>query len=330
MSDWQATARAHPNIALIKYWGDRDNDLRLPANGSISMNLAGLDTITTVRFGTETTEDHLTLNGVPQTAVQSERVRQHLDRIRKLANTAHKAQVVSTNNFPMGTGIASSASAFAALTVAACAALDLELGEAGLSALARVGSGSACRSIPGGYVEWRTGSNPPTSFAVSIAPAGHWDLIDLIAVVSQEHKAVGSASGHRLADSSPLQPARVADTPRRLDLCRAAILQRDFGALAEVIEQDALMMHAVMWTSRPTLIYWLPATLRVIEAVRSWRASGTPVAFTIDAGPNVHVITTAANRDKLNGLLGALEGVQVVLQAGVGGCAQVVDEHFNH
>lgn len=325
----QATACAHPNIALIKYWGDRDNDLRLPANGSISMNLAGLETITTVRFGAEMPEDQLTLNGEPQTAAQSTRVSRHLDHIRRLASTSARAQVVSKNNFPMGTGIASSASAFAALTVAACAALDLHPDEAGLSALARLGSGSACRSIPGGYVEWRPGADHQTSYAESIAPADHWQLVDLVAVVSQEHKAVGSTSGHRLAGTSPLQAARIADTPRRLDLCRVAIRQRDFEALADVIEQDALMMHAVMLTSSPTLIYWLPATLRIIRAIRDWRAAGTPVAFTIDAGPNVHVITTAANRDRLNGLLGELEGVQAVLQAGVGGAAQVLDEHLS-
>lgn len=325
----QATARAHPNIALIKYWGDRDNDLRLPANGSISMNLAGLETITTVRFGTEMPEDRLTLNGEPQTAAQSARVSRHLDHIRRLASTSLKAQVVSQNNFPMGAGIASSASAFAALTVAACTALDLHPDEASLSALARLGSGSACRSIPGDYVEWHPGADHETSYAESIAPADHWELVDLVAVVSHEHKAVGSTGGHRLADTSPLQAARIADTPRRLDLCRAAILQRDFEALADVIEQDALMMHAVMLTSSPTLIYWLPATLRIIQAVRDWRAAGVPVAFTIDAGPNVHVITTATHRDRLNGLFGEVEGVQAVLQAGVGGPAQVLDEHLS-
>lgn len=329
MSIQQATARAHPNVALVKYWGDRDNKLRLPANGSISMNLAGLETVTTVRFGAEMAEDSLTLNGGQQTAAQSMRVSRHLDHIRRLANTGLKAQIVSRNNFPMGTGIASSASAFAALTVAACAALDLHLDEASLSALARLGSGSACRSIPDGYVEWYAGTDHRTSYAESIAPASHWRLIDLVAVASREHKTVGSTSGHHLADTSPLQAARVADTPHRLDLCRAAILHRDFEALADVIEQDALMMHSVMLTSRPALIYWLPATLRIIQSVRDWRASGMPVAFTIDAGPNVHVISSAHDQDKIARLLKEVEGVQTILQASVGGPTQIVDEHLS-
>lgn len=327
MPTWQASARAHSNIALIKYWGDQNNDLRLPSSGSISINLAGLDTITTVSFDARTAEDRLTLNGEPQTAAPMMRVSQHLDHVRRLAGVSLRAQVVSKNNFPMGAGIASSASAFAALTVAACAALDLHLDEASLSALARLGSGSACRSIPGGFVEWYPGDSHPSSYAASIAPADHWGLIDLVAVVSQEHKVVGSRSGHQLASTSPLQGARVADAPHRLYLCRAALLERDFEALADVIEQDTLMMHSVMLTSRPALIYWLPATLRVIQAVREWRAAGTPVAFTIDAGPNVHVISTVDYQDKIARLLDEMEGVQAILHASVGGPAQVINEH---
>jgi diphosphomevalonate decarboxylase len=324
----QATARAHPNIALIKYWGDRDSRLRLPANSSISMNLAGLETLTTVRFEPGLARDQLTLNGERQTEAQSTRVGQHLDHVRQIAHTDLRAQVVSKNNFPMGTGIASSASAFAALTVAACTALDLELDEPHLSALARLGSGSACRSIPGGFVEWYSGEDHESSYAASIAAADHWEIVDLIAVVSQEHKSVGSTGGHRLADTSPLQTARISDAPRRLDWCREAVLGRNFDALADVIEQDALMMHAVMLTSQPALIYWLPATLSIMQAVQAWRARGIPVAFTIDAGPNVHLITPSAHQHEVLKLISQLEEVQTVLQAGVGGPAQVVADHL--
>ena len=328
MPTWKATACANPNIALIKYWGNQDNDLRLPANGSISMNLAGLETVTTVEFSEELSEDQLILNGEPQTEEKARRVSRHLDRIRRLANVSLPSQVISKNNFPTGTGIASSASAFAALTVAACRALDLDLEESSLSALARLGSGSACRSVPGGYTEWHPGIDHLTSYATSIAPPGHWDLIDLVTVVSQEHKTTGSTEGHHLADTSPLQAARVADTPRRLDLCRDAILQKDFDALADIIELDTLMMHAVLMTARPTLIYWLPATLTIIQAVQAWRANGIPVIFTIDAGPNVHVISRAGHRDVLNEQLRRLEGVQDVLIATVGGPAQTISEYL--
>ncbi|MBN1427869.1 MAG: diphosphomevalonate decarboxylase [Anaerolineae bacterium] len=326
----KATARAHPNIALIKYWGNRDDNLRIPVNGSISINLAGLETITTVNFSKAIAEDRLMLNGEQQAGETTGRVSRHLDHIRHLAGINLPADVQSRNNFPTGTGIASSASAFAALTAAACSALDLHPAEADLSALARLGSGSACRSVPGGFTEWHVGVDHQTSHATGIAPAEHWNLVDLVTIVSREHKIIGSTEGHRLADTSPLQAARIADTPRRLDICRAAILERDFEALADIIEQDALMMHAVLLTSRPTLIYWLPATLSIIQAVQTWRSDGIPAAFTIDAGPNVHVISTTEYRNKLNTLLGEIKGVQSVLTTGIGGPAHVISEHLDN
>ena len=154
----------------------------------------------------------------------------------------------------------------------------LDWPEAAISRLARLGSGSASRSIPSGFVEWNMGTGDDDSFAVSIAPPEHWALADCVAVVSAGHKATGSTEGHALAPSSPLQAARVADAPRRLDICRKAILQCDFDALAAIIEHDSDIMHAVMMTSHPALFYWKPATLAVMESVREWRASGLPVA----------------------------------------------------
>jgi diphosphomevalonate decarboxylase len=324
MTHHTATARSFSNIAFIKYWGNRDDALRLPSNGSISMNLKGIETITTVRFDPSLSTDRLALDGVEQDGVPLERASRHLDVIRSMAGTALHAAVESRNNFPTGTGIASSASAFSALTIAACAALGLTPDERMLSRLARRGSGSACRSVPGGFVEWHAGRDDETSFAESIAPPEHWDLVDLVAIVSSEHKAVGSTGGHALALTSPLQGARVADTPRRLDSCRDAILKRNFARFADVIEHDTLLMHAVMMTSRPTLIYWLPATLRIIESVRQWRLGGLDAAFTIDAGPNVHVLTTGATRDEVRRRLEQVEGIERLLEAGPGGPAQVI------
>jgi diphosphomevalonate decarboxylase len=175
--------------------------------------------------------------------------------------------------------------------LAASTAAGLDLDEQALSRLARRGSGSACRSVPGGFVEWQPGDNDDSSYAFSIAPPEHWDLHDCIAVLSQEHKEIGSREGHALAATSLLQGARIEDTTRRLDLCRQAILKRDFQAFAEIVELDSNLMHAVMMTSDPRLIYLQPASLAVMQAVVEWRKKGTPVCFTIDAGPNVHVIT---------------------------------------
>lgn len=325
MKTHTATAQASPNIAFIKYWGNRDSALRLPVNGSISMNLDGLFTRTTVSFQPSLALDELIINGRQVGGKGLERVSGILDVVRQEAGIAFRAEVVSENNFPTGAGIASSASAFAALALAATQAAGLEWPEAAISRLARLGSGSASRSIPSGFVEWQMGdSDEEDSFAVSIAPPEHWDLADCVAIVSAGHKATGSTEGHALAPTSPLQEARVADAPRRLDLCRRAILERDFDALADIIELDSDMMHAVMMTSQPQLFYWKPATLAVMAAVRSWRGDGLRVAYTIDAGPNVHVICPQPEIGQVASLLRKVSGVDDVLQARVGGPARMI------
>jgi diphosphomevalonate decarboxylase len=323
----KAAAIANSNIAFIKYWGNRDPKLRVPATGSISMNLDGLYSRTTVTFNPALAADVVVLSGEAHSPASAKRVSEHLDRIRTLAKISTFARVDSHNNFPTGAGIASSASGFAALTVAACAAAGLQLAERELSILARQGSGSASRSIPAGFVEWQTGlsADGGDSYAFSIAPPDHWVLVDCIALVSMEHKAVGSADGHALAPTSPLQPARIEDTSRRLQACREALLARDFARLAEVVEEDSTMMHAIMMTSNPPLYYWHPATLAVMQAVRGWRAGGLPACFTIDAGPNVHVLTTAESAAEVERRLRSLPGVLKILTARPGPGAALVE-----
>jgi diphosphomevalonate decarboxylase len=319
-----AAALAHPNIAFIKYWGNRDERLRLPTNGSISMNLEGLETRTSVTFSGARQDDSLTINGQPIKDGGLQRVSAFLDLVRQMAGMHQAAKVISKSNFPLGAGIASSAAAFAALALAATKAAGLDLGEAELSRLARHGSGSACRSVPAGFVEWQLGTNEADSYAVSIAPPGHWELADCIAVLSKEHKPTGSTEGHALAGTSALQAARIADAPRRLAICRNAIRQRDFGALADIVEIDSDMMHAVMMTSRPPLFYWQAVTLTVMQAIRAARGKGLPACYTIDAGPNVHVITEAAEAEQVSDLIRSLTGVQEVLVARVGGPARLI------
>lgn len=319
------TAKAHPNIAFIKYWGNRNNALRLPANGSISMNLDGLETCTTVLFDAFLPADDVRINGNIAGVMARSRVSKILDEVRTLAGFHQFARVESKNNFPTGTGIASSASAFAALSLAASAAAGLDQDPSALSRLARHGSGSACRSVPGGFVEWTAGTDDSDSYAVSIAPPEHWDLADCIVVISSEHKSTGSTEGHALAGTSPLQSARVDDAPRRLDICRNAILNRDFEDFAKIAEADSNLMHAVMMTSAPILFYWQPATLSVMQVVRAARAKGLPVCYTIDAGPNVHVICPGTAAEETAKFLGSIPGVQKVLLAKVGGPAGLVE-----
>jgi diphosphomevalonate decarboxylase len=319
-----ASAIAHPNLAFIKYWGNRNNELRLPVNGSISMNLDGLETRTTVLFNDSLVADEVTINGNISPVDASARVKRILDEVRGLAGIYSFARVESSNNFPIGTGIASSASAFAALALAASTAAGLKLSLVALSRLARHGSGSACRSIPGGFVEWAAGSGDNDSFAVSIARPDYWDLTDCITMVNTEHKEIGSTEGHALASTSPLQSARVNDTPRRLDLCRNAILNRDFESFAEIVEADSNLMHAVMMTSVPPLFYWQPATLMVMRNIITARKKGLPVCYSIDAGPNVHAICASEAANETTALLGAIPGVQEIRLAKVGGPTRLV------
>lgn len=175
-------------------------------------------------------------------------------------------------------------------------------------------------------MEWQAGNDDSDSFAYSIAPPDHWDLIDCVVIVSETHKPTGSTEGHRLADTSPLQAARVNDAPRRLAICRQAILARDFEALAEVSELDCNLMHAVMMTSSPRLIYWQAATLEVIHAVQAWRKSGMPIFYTIDAGPNVHALCPNEYAVEVMNRLTEIPGVIRVLSAPVGGPAYLLVE----
>jgi diphosphomevalonate decarboxylase len=321
-----ATALAHPNIAFIKYWGNRDSDLRIPANGSISMNLDGLTTRTSVTIDPDLSADELILRGNLTSGQALERVSKLIQIVRSRAGKNLCTRVESINNFPTGAGIASSASAFAALSLAASAAFGLSLSEAELSRLARTGSGSACRSVPGGFVEWQAGADDDSSFAFSIAPPDHWNLVDCIAIVNQAHKPTGSTEGHLLADTSIFQNTRLLDTPRRLKLCREAILHRDFSKLAEIAEFDSNLMHAVMMTSHPPLLYWEPETIALMKVVSTWRKLGLPVFYTIDAGANVHILCLDDYFEEVKGKIMEVQGIQYVITAPPGGSARLVQE----
>ena len=319
MQDKSITAIAHPNIAFIKYWGDLDPNFRIPANGSISMNLDQLFTRTTVWIDPGLTQDIFYLNNKIVRGQAYERVRNFLSNIRNLYGKSLFFKIRSTNNFPTGVGIASSASGFASLALAVSKTCGLDIDEKELSIIARLGSGSACRSIPAGFVEWHAGSDHQSSFAISIAPADHWNLIDCIVIVDDKPKMVGSTQGHALASSSPLQEARLKQVAQNLVQCRQAILQRDFEKLADAIELDSNLMHAVMMTSTPPLFYWQPATISIMKATRDWRSKGLAVCYTIDAGPNVHLICQPQDSSRLMKQLSQIPGILSIIQSHPGG-----------
>jgi diphosphomevalonate decarboxylase len=328
----KVTVRTGSNIAFIKYWGVADAELNLPLSNSISMTLDGAHTTTTVEWSDPAAlrVDEIAIDGRRLAGHAAERIVRHLDRIRTAAGgTTLRARVASRNNFPMASGIASSASGFAALTVAATAALEIPPDATRLSALARRGSGSASRSLFGGYVEWDQGTDDGSSVAHQLYPPDHWDLRDIVVVVSSAEKAVSSEGGHRLAATSPLNQARIASLDHALAEVRAAIATRDLARLGPVIERDALAMHAVMMTGTPSLLYWQPGTLEILHAVQRWRtAERLPVYFTIDAGPNVHLICEPAAEHPVLARLGELSCVQSIIVSGPGPGPAFLAEHL--
>ncbi len=307
------TAIAPSNIAFTKYWGRKHEILRLPENGSISMSLSHLLTTTTVEFSDQYEQDEVIINGGGLEDGEDARVIKHLDRIREMAGITNKAKVVSNNNFPSGTGLSSSASGFAALTVAAASSAGLKLSEKELSILARQGSGSACRSIPGGFVEWLDGDTSDTSYAVQIFPTDYWDIADVVAVVSTSKKEVSTSVGQQTAKSSEFMPIRIAHMEERNNEMRKFIEDKDFPKFGELLEAEALELHSIMLTQRPGLIYWTPESLMVMKLVRHWRTDGIEVYFTVNTGQDVHLLCQQKDADAVKAKLEELEEVRDII-----------------
>ena len=320
-----ARARARANFALIKYWGKAEGELNVPAVGSISITLDSLYTETRIELDTSLAADDLVLDG-RRVPAQLAKVSACLDVLRERAGVDTRARVVSSNNFPTGAGLASSASGFAALVTAAAAVLDLDLTPRELSIVARRGSGSAARSIFGGFVEMHAGTaaDGSDSYAEPLLEAQAWPLEVVIAITTKAEKEVDSRSGMvRSAQASPYYPAWVATHPADLDAARAAIGARDFASLSKVAEHNCLKMHAAALAAQPALIYWNGATVECIAALRALRARGVPVFYTIDAGPQVKAICAPDARGAVEAALRGIPGVLEVLAARLGTGAEL-------
>ncbi|MCA9567838.1 MAG: diphosphomevalonate decarboxylase [Myxococcales bacterium] len=311
-----ATAIAHPNIALVKYWGKRDTALNLPAVPSISLTLDGFRTRTQVIWGVE--EDAVHHDGQPAAAAFAKRVTDFLDIIDP---NRPPCMVLTENNFPVGAGLASSASGFAALAVAATRAAGRTDDRTALSALARQGSGSACRSLFGGFVEWKLGNRPDgsDSHATPIASRDYWAVAMVVAVVNEGPKAVGSTDGMEASrHTSPYYKGWVDSAPADVEAAKDAIYDRDLDALGRVMEHSTLKMHACMMAANPPLLYWMPATLALMAEVRELRASGISAWATMDAGPQVKVLCRRKDADRVREALTPHARSVHVLRPGAG------------
>lgn len=321
-SRFRASAIAHANIALVKYWGKADVGTNMPATGSLSITLDGLSTRTDVVFTPGRESDRLRIDG---RQADPGRVTACLDLLRRRAAVDWSARIDSHNNFPMAAGLASSASAFAALVTAAAAALEMDMDVEELAELARRGSGSAARSLFGGFVELAPAGDRCVSRGL-LAP-GDWPLEVVIAVTSTAEKAVSSTRGMvSTASTSPYYRGWLESHPADLSAARAAVRARDFERLAEVSEASCLKMHAAALAARPGLLYWNPATVAGMHAVRALRAAGTAVFFTVDAGPQLKAICAPGDSAGVAARLAETPGVLRVLRSGLGGGARIVGE----
>lgn len=296
----RATATAHPNIALVKYWGKRDERLILPHQSSLSVTLGPLSVTTTVEFTAERGADEVRINGRTATGSERERVVALLGVVRRTARgRLGRARMESAGDFPAAAGLASSAAAFAALAVAARTAAGFARDTKAESILARQGSGSACRSVQGGFVRWNRGrrADGKDSFGEQVFDEAHWpDLRLLVGMVSREEKEVKSRDGMRsTVDTSPYYPAWAKDAEAEARHIVPFIKRRDLEAVGEIAERNAWRMHATAFAAAPPLCYLKPQTLAVIEACRELRRRGTGVWFTLDAGPNPVLLTSAAD-----------------------------------
>lgn len=323
----KVTIKTASDIALIKYWGKKDEILRLPENGSVSIKLDGLDTITTVEFRDDLVADDITIEGESNNE-ETARASKHLDRIRNVAGVKTFAKVVSQNTFPKGTGLSSSGSGFAALTFAAAVSLELKLTERELSILARQGSGTACRCACGGFVEWLDGDTSDTSYSISLQPADYWDIRDVVVVVDEGKKKISSTEGHEAARTSPFYEARLERIGNKIAQMKQAIEHKNFMELGSLAEKEALEFHTILLTSEVPLIAWYPGTVEVMQAVTDLRSSGVPCYFTINTGFNVHVLTLPEYEKVVAEYLGKLSLTKKILLAKVGPAPQEIDQHL--
>ena len=325
----KATAIAHSNIALVKYWGKRDYSLNLPAVGSVSVTLNKLYSKTRVQFSPDLRADVLMLNGKRASFTQEKRIQIFMDTCRDYNGVSCFANVESQNNFLTGAGLASSASAFASLALAASVASNNNLNATELSILARRGSGSAARSIYGGFVEMKVGSSADgmDSYAVQLADENYWDLHVLIVVTSNKEKPIGSTEAMKISsETAPYYQNWVDSSHADIWVIKKAISDRNFEKLGTISEHSALKMHALMLSSLPPSFYWNASTIRVIKHVYDLRKKGIEAYFTIDAGPQVKILCQPSDAFRLKTEFSDIKGVKSVIDSSIGPSAYVIDE----
>lgn len=308
----EANVRAHTNIALIKYWGKDNQELKTPLMSSLSMTLDAFYTDTKFIHDSSFTKNHFYLNDVEQDASHSERVFNYITRLQQMFNLNDHFEIHSYNHVPTAAGLASSASAFAALAGAFAKSYNLDLTLPQLSRLARLGSGSATRSVYGGFVKWIKG-NDLTSLAIPIDEHPNWDLHMLAVEINTGEKKISSTKGMLLAQTSPFYQPWLARNDLEINELEAAIKDKDFSKLGELAELSANEMHSTNLTATPSFTYFEPSTIKLIHLVHNLRKQGIECYYTIDAGPNIKILTLKENRKVIaTTIQNTVENVKIV------------------
>lgn len=323
----EALAIAHSNTALVKYWGKLDPQRNIPAVGSISVTLLHLWTRTTVQFHRGLSEDRLFLNGSIANSAQTRRTSRFLDVIRELGEIDLCCEVSSTNNFPTAAGLASSASGYAALAMAASHASGLDLQAKDLSALTRLGSGSASRSIFGGFVELTAGlvnGEPPA--AVQITDENYWPLSVLVVVTSEDPKPISSREAMAITQiDSPYYRSWVDTSSKDVDDMKSAIRRRNLESVGAIAEHSALKLHGMLMASQPGILYWNSGTVEIIREILRMREEGLLAYFTIDAGPQVKTICRRQDQAAVSERLRSLPGIKRIIHTRPGPSARILE-----
>ena len=325
--------RAHTNIALIKYWGKRNDDLFLPMNSSLSLTLDAFYTDTSVTVDATLKEDEFFLNGIKQDMAETKKISRFLNLFRESASNSTYAKVESYNHVPTAAGLASSASAFAALAGAANEGYQLQLDNQSLSTYARRGSGSSTRSIYGGLVEWTMGygDDSDSSYAIKVDDAT-WDIGMIVIAINKHKKKLSSRVGMKqTVETSPFYPVWVTEAKKDLELIKEAIKKKDFITFGEITESNGMKMHATMLGATPPISYWEPDSVKAINKVKEIRNNGIPCYVTMDAGPNVKVLCRQSQMsDILNELKTSFTSDQLICSTVGDGIKLLTEEEWSY
>ena len=309
----QSIVRTSPNIALIKYWGKRNTIKNLPAVDSISITLDNLWTEMNVIFSSDLSNDELFINEKKQNNIS--RVKNCIDSI--CGEQRDYASIMSRCNFPISAGLASSSSSFSALVVAINSLMKKKWNTQLLANQAGSVSGSAARSILGGIVKL---NNEPEKIRITqLLSPNDWPLRVVIAITDKKEKAISSSKAMKLsADTSPFYSSWVEDQNDDIKEANSFITKKDFEGLASISEHNCMKMHSIMWTTRPSIVYWNATTIDCMQAIRDLQRNGESVFFTIDAGPQIKAICLPENEEKIAKKLNEIKGVQSIMTSGLG------------